>query len=876
MNKIVTVLIIFLIVFNNIMAEKNGKREYTAAKVNKSAPRIDGYENDEIWATVKAAGEFRQTSPEQGKLATESTYFKIAYDEKNLYVFIRAEDSEADKIKARLSRRDETRNSDKVSIIIDSYNDKRTAYEFTVNAAGVQDDGVWTNDEQFDDRPNPIWESSVSIDVKGWSAEMKIPFSQLRFGEKDEQVWGLQVVRYIDRKKENDQWQYFSPDTSGYVSNFGLLKGIYDIKPPRRVEILPYVSSKVTFDEAVAGDPYRNGHETAAAAGVDAKIGIGGNLTLDLTVNPDFGQVEADPSEVNLSAFETYFSEKRPFFIEGQNNLSFNMGLGDGEMQADNLFYSRRIGKAPYLSYLDLDDGEYAKYPNETTILSAAKLTGKFDNGISIGALSAVTAEERAEISDGDNVRTEIVEPLATYNILNVQKEYREGQTGFGGMITSVNRDIPNENFYAYNRAAYTGGIHLWHNWKDKTYFLDFKLQASRIEGEKEAMLAAQTSSARYFQRPDADHLTLDSNMTSMNGHGGSFMIGKQGNGKFRYVLASLWRSPGFEVNDLGYMRKVDQILNVGWVGYRNQEKKGIFRTRNFNVSAWQVMNFGGSYLTSGGDANVFMSFTNYWGTWFGTGRHNEEISVTALRGGPAMKLDGGWNFWFGGYSDSRKKMRFNMGNSHRYGDDGISESHNVHFGMELEINHRFNVSLSPFYSSSLDNLQYVEEVSVNDESRYIFAKINRQTLGSVLRLDVSLTPKLSIQYYGMPFLASGDYHDYKYITNPMADQTEDRYHLYTDDEISYNADDHSYEVVTTTGEEYSFYNYDFNYKDFNSNLVLRWEFRPGSTLYFVWSQNQNDYEERGRFSPWKDYKKLFAENPSATFLLKINYWFSI
>ena len=671
------------------------------------------------------------------------------------------------------------------------------------------------------------------------------------------------------------QWQYISPDTSGFVSNFGVLQGIKSIKPPRRIEVLPYAISRVSFDEAEHNNPFRPGHDTRLSGGLDAKIGILGNLTLDLTVNPDFGQVEADPSEVNLSAFESYFEEKRPFFIEGQDILSFGIGMGDGGLGSDNLFYSRRIGSRPYLSEVELDSTEYAKYPRKTTILSAGKITGKFDNGVSIGVLGAVTQEEKAKISNGTNTRREIVEPRTGYSLLKLQKEYREGQTGIGGTVTSVKRDIPNENFYDLNSSAYTGGVHLWHNWANKTYFVDAKLEGSKINGRKEAILAAQTSSSRYFQRPDVDHVEVDSSLTSMNGHAGSFMIGKQGNGKLRYVLASLWRSPGFEINDLGYNSRVDRVTNIIWVGYRENEKKGILRNYSINFNAWEGFNFNRDHLFAGGNINGHLTFTNYYSGWFGINREGNSLSYSSLRGGPMMKHEGAWNFWFGASTDRRKIIRFNANIFSHTNDDNISYSRRIRTGVNLQLNHRFKIDINPFYNYSVDDMQYVDEISSNNESRYIFGRINRKTVGTTLRLDISLTPKLSIQFYGQPFISAGDYSNYKHITNSKADNYKDRFHEYSSDEISYNEENDVYDV-NIGSENYSIENYDFNFKEFYASMVVKWEFRPGSTLYFVYAHQQSHFAETGRFSYGENMRSLFRTNPQAVFLMKFNYWFSV
>lgn len=887
MKKIVTILSILIIVFAQVLMANDNKRVYTTQKVNPHPPRIDGYENDVIWGKISAQGDFKQHQPKQGEDATEKTSFKITYDDDNMYVLINAYDNEPDKIRARLSRRDITDNSDVVGVMFDSYNDQQTAYEFSVNAAGVQADGVWSNNEEFDDRPNPIWDVKVSTNAQGWIAEMKIPLSQLRFVAKDVHTWGLQVYRWVDRKKEMDQWQYISPDTSGFVSNFGILQGIKDLRPPRRMEFLPYTLGKVKFDESESGNPYQRGHETFGTAGLDAKIGIGSNLTLDLTVNPDFGQVEADPSQVNLSAFESFFEEKRPFFIEGRSILSFGIGIGDGGLGSDNLFYSRRIGSSPFINSWEISDdpgdepkillenGEYFKRPTETTILTAAKITGRLNNGLSIGVLNAVTGNEYAEISNGSKSRNEIIQPLSNYALTKVKKDFRNGQTSVEAIVTAVNRDIPNENFYDLTRAAYTGGVHFWHEWKNRTYYVDAKFEGSHISGEQEAILAAQTASSRYFQRPGVDHVSVDSSATSMSGHGGSLMIGKQGNGKIRYVFASLWRSPGFEINDIGYTRQVDRVTNVFWMGYRENNKQRIFQRYSINLNYWNGYNFDKEFMYAGGNVNGYGLLTNYWGINGGINREFAGLAASVLRGGPMFKYEGAWNNWWGFHTDSRKKLKFRVNNFNHLNDDNISTVHNFRAGIEMQLNHRFNISVDPFYNNRYDDLQYVTSVEGNDGGdHYIFGRIDQKTWGTTIRFDMSLTPKLSIQFYGQPFISGGEYSNHKVITNPGADNYQDRYHEFIDSELSY--DDEVYEV-TYNDENYSFDDNNFNVREFNSNLVVRWEYKPGSTFFFVWNNGFFNYDgKRGRTNFSRDMNRLFASNPTSIFLVKFNYWLSI
>lgn len=884
MRQIILIIMMTFFCFFSVFA--GTKKEYPAKPVNPSPPRIDGKMDDPIWNTLPAGTGFFQREPDQGKPATEVTWFKVAYDHKNLYILIRAEDSSPADIKARLSRRDDLNRSDRVGIMIDSYHDRRTAFEFSLNPIGVKRDGIWSNDNSFDSRPDPVWEGKTSVDEKGWTAEFRIPLSQLRFNQKSEQVWGFQVYRYIHRKQEYSLWQYISPDSTGFVSNFGLLTGIGMIQVPRRMELLPYSMGRLKIGEKEEGNPLSKSYDFQSNAGLDAKIGLSSNLTLDLTINPDFGQVEVDPSEVNLTAFETYYTERRPFFIEGSDILEFPFGIGDGGLGRDQLFYSRRIGKRPYIREGDfssdedakvrIQPDEYVKVPENTTILMAGKVTGQLPGGLSIGMLNAVTPREYATISDGHHIRKAIVEPLTNYSLINLTQKYRDGQTQVGLVGTSVIRDLSDSVFSDLNRTAWSGGVRFSHEFANRTYYVDGKLLISRITGEPAAILKAQESSSRYFQRPDADHVEVDSSLTSLSGHAGTFSFGRIGNGKWRFMLFTLWRSPGFEVNDLGYIREVDRLIHVFWMGYRNQEPGKIALRKNFNINIWNGRNFDGLTLSTGGNINGNILFTNYYSMWMGFDRDMDGNSVTLLRGGPAMKTEGRWNFWFGISTDNRKKYRFELFTRNSISDDHVSRSHGIGLEWRLDFNHRFNIEIEPDYNYSVEDLQYITTEDVRDgQKRYIFGRIHQHVLSSTIRFNISLTPEFSIQYYGQPFIATGKYSHYKMITNPRAEHYIDRFHTYNPDELRWNPNEEAYEV-NENGMSYSFGKPDFNYHEFHSNLVVRWEYRPGSTLYLVWGHVQNRYSDEGRFQPAKNLVDLLSDRPDTVFLLKMNYWFSV
>jgi hypothetical protein len=518
------------------------------------------------------------------------------------------------------------------------------------------------------------------------------------------------------------------------------------------------------------------------------------------------------------------------------------------------------------------------EYPEQTSILGAAKISGKTSKGWSIGILNAITAEEKSKIDSVGHRREETVEPFTNYFVGRVQKDINQGNTTFGSMFTATNRNI-NRSYLDYiNRSAYTGGFDIFHQWKNKTYFFDLKTSFSHIRGHKEAILEAQTASARYFQRPDAQHLKLDSNLTSLSGHGGSINIGKQGNSKWRYILGGVWRSPGLELNDVGYLQQADRAMQYFWIGYRNLTQTSIFRRMNLNINQWSGWNFGGENLFTGGNINGGGQFTNYWEFWMGINREGEGLSAWHLRGGPAMRYEGGWNTWYNISSDSRKSWQVEFGGFNHMNDDQISKRQNVWLELFLKPSARFNLSVSPFYNINKNNLQYVDTVEKDDEDRYILSRLDQNTFGLVFRLNYSITPELSIQYYSQPYISAGEYSQFKRVTNSRSAQYEDRFREFTDDEISYDIDEEVYQVDEDGNGtvDYTFDLPDFNFKQFRSNLVIRWEYRAGSILYLVWSQAATVEDSYGDFALAGDMKDLMNSYPENIFLLKLNYWFSL
>jgi len=853
--------------------EKYDKRKYKATRINGETPVIDGVLDESLWNTGIKGSKFTQFQPAEGEEPYQPTEFSIFYDDNNIYVGIWAFDSDPDSISRRLTRRDEI-DGDLVGVEFDSYFDHRTSFGFWVSASGVKMDRIASNDGNTEDPGwDPIWFVKTNINSDGWTAEMRIPLSQLRFGENANKLWGFEVMRMIFRKGEISLWQPIKREESGWVHAFGELEGINDINPRKQLDITPYTVGSFERFEKEEGNPYATGKGKYLSAGFDAKIGITNNLTLDLAANPDFGQVEADPSQVNLTAYETFFAEKRPFFIEGRNILSMPLMIGDGDLANENLFYTRRIGRRPH-GYPGLNSGEYADVPEFTRIIGAGKITAKTDGGLSIGIMEAVVAEQNAEIDLNGEKRYETIEPLTNYLVGSLHKDYNEGNTVIAGMVTSTNRKLKGTPLDYLHSDAYTGGIDFTQFFKNKTYMLEVKTYFSQVIGSTDAITRTQLSSARYYQREDADHIELDTSRTSLFGNGGSIMFGRVGNSKLQGGGFFNWKTPGVELNDIGYIRQVDEMMQILWASYRITQPFSIFRQLNFNGAQWNSWDFSGTYMGLGGNINANMELKNYWQINGGFNISSKTLSTAFLRGGPAFMTPMSYNSNFNIGTDNRKKLRFSLSGFFPRSAEGHNKTNGLNMSVIYRPTNTLVISLSPNYMSSISNMQYMEQTSYNNDPRYIFGKIDQKVFGMSLRVNLTITPTMTIQYWGQPFFATGQYSDIKMVTNPQADEYTDRYHQYTDEQIECYTDEGYCSIDENTDGNIDYYvSYpDFNVKEFKSNLVARWEYRPGSVFYLVWSQGRSGYDSYGDFNLNRDFNNLYDVKPHNVFLVKFSY----
>ncbi len=843
--------------------ESPDQPEYTTSRLVTPKPVIDGKLDDECWKKGTWAGDYTQYIPNEGAKPTYPTEFNIQYDDNNLYIAFRAFDGEPEKIVRMAGVRDETV-GDMMGITFDSYRDYRTGFEFTITAWGQKIDLVLFNPANWDFNWNAVWKGKTGLEDSAWVAELEVPLNQLRYSKKDEQVWGMHTWRWVSRLSEESNWEQQHKSGPGMLYEFGELKGISGLKPSRRLEIMPFTLGELNTMEEQPGNPFtKNGRSWKGNLGLDAKIGVSTNFTIDLTVNPDFGQVESDPSVMNLTAFETFYEEKRPFFLEGLTIFDYNF-------DEQNLFYSRRIGHAPSLS-LNPDESTFVRSPDKTSILSAVKFSGTTSKGLSVGLIQSITANQRARLSDTDgNITTAQVEPLTSYTIGRIQKGYNSGNTIMGGMITSTNRmiNVPSLEFLGHN--AYSGGIDLLHHWNDKEFFVDAKLTGSYIEGTIESIRRLQENSAHYFQRPGMLYLNYDTTRTAMSGMGGKLRIGKGSKGFWKYSAGITWASPGLELNDLGYMRMADDIRQESEISYLINKPVSIFHSYTFTLEQFNSWNFRGSYLGSGGHLNFNSELKNNWHLAANIIFRSSGPDTRILRGGPDLTMPHRLMTSAGLSTDASKNFIGTIGGQFETRGNNSATTYKIQSGISVRPLSALKVSATAEYLENHDDLQYVTALGNLSGREYILGTIDQKTLGLTFRVDVNITPEFSIQYYGSPFVSKATYPEFRHIADPKADSYSDRFNDYkwvlrTDNFVFLDPD-----------PGHVIGNPDFNFYQFRSNLVAKWEYRLGSFIYFVWSGDRTGSINSANDSLGKSFGMLGDAFPKNIFLIKLNYWFSL
>lgn len=854
---------------------------------------IDGKLDEPEYKFPAATNSFTQRQPNENKPASEKTDVWVFYDDDAIYFCAKMYDSHPDSIMALLGRRDNFQNSDFFAAAIDPYRDKQTGYFFVINPLGAIVDGTMYNDSWNDDSWNGIWDYAASINDDGWSAEMKIPFSQLRFNASDSMKWGINFQREIERRKEESYMIMVPKKESGFVSHFAELDGLEGIKNKPRIEVLPYVVQKAQSLVHDPNDPFYKGNRYKTTLGGDIKIGLGSNLSLDATINPDFGQVEVDPAVVNLSAFETYFDEKRPFFIEGNNLLNFGRGGLNNNWNfnfgSPNFVYSRRIGRSPQY-YPDANG--YIDQPNETRILGAAKITGKPAENFSLYGLTALTQRMSAPIDDNGKRYEEEVEPLTSYSAFRGLKEFNSGNQGLGFIFTSVNRNFNNQNLRSIlPQNGFVGGVDGWTMLdEDKTYAINGFWTGSYVKGTTDAIIGLQKKSYRYLQRPDATYARLDSSKTSLTGSMGRVMLNKQ-KGNFYLNTAFGYVTPGFEYNDLGFQWKTNALNAHLVLGYRWFETDGIFRTKSLYTFAFRNYDFEGNLDGDGIGSFINLELENYYGFEFEGFYFPSTFSAGLTRGGPSTISPSGYSLYLSNYTDSRKAVTANT-YINVVGDELGSINYSGGVSAEVKVGSNLTVSVGPNVSYYLEKLQWVTKI--NDPlftptygKRYIFAEMTQKTISANIRVNWTFTPVLSLQLFVQPLFSTGKYDTFKQLKKAGSMN----YEVYGKDgsTINYHPESDNYVITPSdiadaiakgNGDAVGFPggfiidNPNFNYKSFKANMVLRWEFNPGSTLYFVWTHDKQDFRNPGTLQLNKDFSSLMEAPPNNIFLVKVSYWF--
>jgi hypothetical protein len=775
--------------------DEGGVATITAMRTN-NHPRIDGFLNDACWMTAQRLGDFTQHEPVDGGAATESTLVQVAYDDEALYVAMEMFDSQPDGIVDRLTRRDRDQDADCAYVAIDSYHDHQTAYMFLVYASGTQQDVYYYNDSWNDGSWDAVWESSTRLTDTGWTAEFKIPYDCLRFTSSGTPEWGILFGRWITRKQEHDRWPHIPESASGFVSNFAHLAGLKNLSPTRHLEVLPY---GVTYRETEAKHPGNpDGSDFFATAGVDLKYGITPNITLNATFNPDFGQVEADQTVLNLTTFETLYPEKRPFFLEGLNVYQTWF----------DLFYSRRIGKAPSGRVPDV--AHFIDRPGATTILGAAKVTGRTNSGTTIGILEAVTQRETAEyISRDGNRKQAVVEPEANYFVARLKQDVlRNSMVGI--MATASNQKSLH--------PAYTGGV---------DWILRFK------EG--------------YY----ATHGHIVGSVTGPDrkGWGGFTRLAKEGGEHIRANIDVQYMDRHLDLNRVGYLRRNGIKEISGWVQYRTNKPWWIVNRSWSGFYADRTDNLDGLRQNYGCDIDIDVQFVNFWsidtGGWIDFGRTYFDWET---RGGPPVPIPLGQSWRFSFNTDGRKWWEINP---YVGGGDTWDGQFNI-YQLWVNLRPRANVELSlgPSYREERDVSRWLKAIFDESGGRQdIFGEQNLRRFDMTLRGTFTFTKDLTLQVYAQPFMAAVDYTGFKRLVPPD-----------------------SYEYVDASVYDEAVEKPDFNWNSFNSNLILRWEYLPGSTLFLVWTQAREYSDNLGDFDLRRDLEGLFDTVPGNTFLVKLNY----
>jgi hypothetical protein len=879
---------------------QNDPRPVAQATLRQGEIVIDGRIDESAWASAKPITELVQAVPDEAKAPSQKTEIRILFDASAIYIAARMFDSLGAKgVRSALARRDQVMNgdnnltSDKISFVFDTFRDKNSRTWFELNPDGVKGDHQ-NGDASYD----PVWEGATKIDSLGWTAEFRIPLSQLRFSRAQEQVWGMQIWRTIDRRNEQDMWAFWRSNEYGGPAYFGTLEGISGVSQPRQMELVPYATTRSKLAKPSAGDPYHSSTDMSYRTGGDLKVNLTSNLTLDGTINPDFGQVEVDPASVNLSVFETTFDEKRPFFVS--NSQYFSTGgfscFFCSNVSSLSLIYTRRIGRSPQLAGLVSGESDFMEAADATTILGAGKVTGRTSKGISVGVMDALTNREIAHFQPigGTGDESMEVEPLSNYFIGRLKKDFRGGSTRVGAITTMVNRSLSNPDEVSLLRSnAQAFGLDLDHHWANQAYSFNVQSALTHIGGDTAAIRSAQFSSARYYQRPGrtetSDGLfstTYDPNRRNLYGYGFYTRVAKE-TGDWLWEATQNWRSPGFETNDLGVLGRADYKMMLGNIFRQWTTPGSWYRNLYTIVGAQNQTNYDGDRNDMDYHAWIQATFKNYMNASAFVIAHPSTYDERLTRGGPTT-IRYGYNMLSTNFgTDSRARVVGNVQVQYIKPVDNTEGGRVAYYpSVTMKPSSRVLVSLSP--SLDIDNTaqQYITAVSdatvapAFAGTRYVFGRLQQKTLSMDTRVNVTFTPNLTLEMFAQPFLASGKYSSFK----EFAEVKSRHMNIFGRDNgstVVKNTDPTSGAITYTVDPDgpggvspaFTFDNQDFNFRSLRGTGVLRWEYRPGSTLYFVWTQERDGFDQFGDFNFSRDRSALFRDRPTNIFQIKGTYW---
>jgi hypothetical protein len=826
---------------------------------------VDGKLDEPAWSRAVPHTTFTQRDPNEGEPVSEGTEVRVLYDDDAIYVGARLADTHPQSIKALLGRRDSDLSSDSFTVYLDSYHDRRTGFYFGISAGGTLSDGTLFNDDWDDSAWDGIWEARARRDASGWTAEFRIPLSQLRFKREDDARWGINFKRTITRTNEQAYAALRPKKESGFVSRFLPLVGLSGLQPKRRLLVTPYTTAKTHTSATSQGDPFNDGRRSNAAFGTDVKVGLGSNLTLDATVNPDFGQVEVDPAVVNLSDVESFFEEKRPFFIEGSDTFAFGWGGASNNMSFNfavpNLFYSRRIGRTPQGT---IPFADFSRSPDGVRIDAAAKITGKVAGAWNLGVLHALTGQAQADFSLDGRLSKAVVEPRASYSVVRAQRDFNSGREGFGFMGTLVNRDLSGTGLQdQLNHRSASFGVDGWTSFgrgkaSERIWALTGRFAVSTIAGTAARITAVQNASQHYFQRPDATEVHVDPGATSLSGYAFRVALNRE-KGPVLFNAALGATSPGFDSNDAGITFRTDQINGHVLGGYRWTKPGRLFRNAGVQGGAFRTNDFGGNTTSLGLFSWYWASFRNYWGFEGSFFANPRSISTTQTRGGVAMLRPAQLSWDLGVNSDDRKSLTLRFGTRGQNGRLDSSYTRAGYVSIDWKPAPKLSVSVRPDYEFQRNGAQWVANLvdpaaTATFGTRHVFARLKQQTLSAGLRLNWTFSPALSLQTYIQPLISSGRYTDFGDLARPR-----------------------SYEFVRYAAGALppGVSNPDFTFRSIRGNAVLRWEFRPGSSAYFVWTQSRADSDATGDFRLGPSFSNLFNARADNIFLVKFAFGWS-